>query len=47
MHAFLEEIHGYYHEMSKLPPTTLRRLVNLGGGVTKWLPNRRKAKGEK
>ena len=46
MHAFLQEMHGYYRQMTKLPPITLRRLVNLGGGVTKWLPGR-KEKGEK
>ena len=47
MHAFLLEMHGYYQQMSKLPPITLRKLVNLGGGVTKWLPGRTKGKGEK
>lgn len=47
MHAFLEEMHGWYQQMTKLPPNTLRRLVNLGAGVTKWLPGERKAKGEK
>jgi hypothetical protein len=46
MHAFLEEMHGWYQQMTKLPPNTLRSLVNLGAGVTKWLPGR-KAKGEK
>jgi hypothetical protein len=40
MHAFLEEIYGYYHQVAKLSPTTLRRLV-------KWLPGLSKAKGEK
>jgi len=44
MHAFLQEMHGWYQEMTKLPPNTLRRLVNLGAGVTKWLPRRRKAR---
>jgi DNA-binding transcriptional regulator GbsR (MarR family) len=47
MHAFLEEMHGWYQQMTKLPPRTLRSLVNLGAGVTKWLPNKGKAKGEK
>ena len=47
MHAFLRELHGWYGQMTKLPPDTLRSLVNLGAGVTKWLPVRRKAKGEK
>jgi DNA-binding transcriptional regulator GbsR (MarR family) len=47
MHAFLQEMHGWYQQMTKLPPNTLRSLVNLGAGVTKWLPNQRKAKEEK
>jgi DNA-binding transcriptional regulator GbsR (MarR family) len=47
MHAFLQEMHGWYQQMTKLPPNTLRKLVNLGAGVTKWLPRQRKAKGEK
>jgi DNA-binding transcriptional regulator GbsR (MarR family) len=47
MHAFLQEMHGWYQQMTKLPPNTLRSLVNLGAGVTKWLPSQRKAKGEK
>jgi DNA-binding transcriptional regulator GbsR (MarR family) len=47
MHAFLQEMHGWYRQMTKLPPNTLRSLVNLGAGVTKWLPSQRKAKGEK
>jgi DNA-binding transcriptional regulator GbsR (MarR family) len=47
MHAFLQEMHGWYQQMSKLPPNTLHSLINLGAGVTKWLPARRKAKGEK
>jgi DNA-binding transcriptional regulator GbsR (MarR family) len=47
MHAFLDEIHTWYRQMSKLPPSTLRSLVHLGAGVTKWLPSRSKAKGEK
>lgn len=46
MHAFLEEMHGWYEQMIKLPPSTLRSLVNVGAGVTKWLPAR-KSKGEK
>jgi DNA-binding transcriptional regulator GbsR (MarR family) len=46
MHAFLHEMHGWYRQMIKLPPHTLRRLINLGAGVTKWLPDQRKAKEE-
>jgi DNA-binding transcriptional regulator GbsR (MarR family) len=44
MHAFLREIHGWYSQMIKLPPSTLRSLVALGAGVTQWLPRRRKAR---
>ncbi len=48
MHAFLQEMHGWYRQMAKLPPNTLRSLVNLGAGITKWLPaSRSKSKGEK
>jgi DNA-binding transcriptional regulator GbsR (MarR family) len=47
MHAFLQEMHGWYRQMTKLPPDTLRSLVNLGAGVSKLLPGRRKGKGEK
>ena len=47
MHAFLQELHVWYLQMTKLPPDTLRSLVKLGAGVTKWLPRQRKAKGDK
>jgi DNA-binding transcriptional regulator GbsR (MarR family) len=47
MHAFLQETHGWYMEMAKLPPSTVRSLMKLGSGVTKWLPVHRNAKGAK
>lgn len=47
MHAFLEEMHGWYQQMTKLPSSKLRSLVGLGAGVTKWLPRLRNTKGEK
>jgi DNA-binding transcriptional regulator GbsR (MarR family) len=47
MHAFLQEMHGWYQQTTKLPPNTLRTLVSRGAGVTKWLPSQRKTKGEK
>jgi len=47
MYAFLQDMHGWFQQVAKLPPSTQRSLVNLGAGVTKWLPSRRKAKGEK
>lgn len=47
MLTFLTEMHGYFQQMTKLPPSTLRKLVKLGGGVTKWLSGGGKTKGEK
>jgi len=47
MHAFLQEMHGWYQQMTKLPPNTLRSLVKVGAGVTKWLPSQDRAKGKK
>ncbi len=47
MHAFLHELHSWYGQMAKLPPSTLRSLIHLGAGITRWLPGQRKAKGEK
>ena len=47
MHVFLRELHGWYQQMAKLPPDRVRSLVNLGAGVIKRLPSRRKAKREK
>ena len=44
MHSFLEELHGWYRQMAKLPPSTLRSLIGLGAGVTRWLPGGRKGK---
>lgn len=46
MHDFLEELHGWYQQMFKLPPSTLRSLIGLGSGITRWLP-RKRAKGDK
>jgi len=47
MHAFLQEMHGWYEQMMKLPPGTLRSLIGAGAGVTKWLPGKKKGKGKK
>jgi DNA-binding transcriptional regulator GbsR (MarR family) len=41
MHAFLQEMHGWYQQITKLPSSTLRSLIFLGAGVTKCLPSRR------
>lgn len=43
MHSFLNEMHDWYTQMNKLPHATLRNLVRLGSGVTKWLPRGKKA----
>ena len=43
---FLEEIHGWYGEMKKLPPATLRSILRAGASVTRFLPAGRR-KGEK
>jgi DNA-binding transcriptional regulator GbsR (MarR family) len=47
MHAFLDEMHGWYRQMAALPPSTLRSLINVGAGITKWLPGGRADKGER
>jgi DNA-binding transcriptional regulator GbsR (MarR family) len=47
MHAFLDEMHGWYRQMAVLPPSTLRSLIHVGAGITKWLPRARKAKEDK
>ena len=47
MHTFLEQMHNWYQQMAKLPPHTLRSLIHVGAGITKWLPAPRKARGEK
>lgn len=44
MRAFLQEMHSWYNQVAALPPSTLRSLMNLGAGVTKWLPSSGKAK---
>ena len=43
MEGFLGEVHGWYLEMRKLPHTTLRAVMKLGSGVTRWLPAAKKA----
>ncbi len=44
MHSFLEDLDGWYRQVAKLPPSTLRSLIGLGAGVTRWLPGGRKSK---
>ncbi len=45
MHDFLQEMHDWYGQMSKLPAGTLRSLIGIGAGITRWLPARTR-KGE-
>ncbi len=45
MHDFLQEMHNWYRQMSKLPAGTLRNLIGIGAGITRWLPARTR-KGE-
>ena len=47
LQAFLNELHGWSLQVKSLPPATLRSLISLGAGVTRWLPVGRKPKGGK
>lgn len=38
MQQFMEELHGWYTQIKKLPPDTLRSLIRFGGGITRFLP---------
>ena len=38
MLEFLEELHGWYKQVMKLPPATLRSLISIGSGITRVLP---------
>lgn len=42
MEAFLTEIHGWYQEIKKLPPATLRALLQSGTAITRMLPASRR-----
>jgi DNA-binding transcriptional regulator GbsR (MarR family) len=42
MASFLEEVHGWYAEMKSLPPNTLRAIMRVGSGITRWIPGTRK-----
>jgi DNA-binding transcriptional regulator GbsR (MarR family) len=42
MQAFLEELHGWYSQIKKLPPASLRSLIRVGGGITRILPKTRR-----
>lgn len=38
MLGFLEEMHGWYTQVMKLPPATLRSLIGIGSGMSRVLP---------
>lgn len=41
MEQLLEELHGWYAQMKKLPPATLRSIISIGSGITRFLPKGR------
>jgi len=40
--VFLEELHGWYMQVKKLPPSTLHSLISIGSGITRFLPKSRR-----
>jgi DNA-binding transcriptional regulator GbsR (MarR family) len=42
MQSFLEELHGWYSQIRKLPPASLRSLIGIGSGITRMLPKGRR-----
>jgi DNA-binding transcriptional regulator GbsR (MarR family) len=38
MLEFLEDMHGWYTQVMKLPPATLRSIISMGSGITRVLP---------
>ena len=42
MQVFLEELHGWYTQVKKLPPVTLHSLISIGSGITRFLPKSRR-----
>jgi DNA-binding transcriptional regulator GbsR (MarR family) len=42
MQTFLEELHGWYGQIRKLPPASLRSLIGIGTGITRILPKVRR-----
>jgi DNA-binding transcriptional regulator GbsR (MarR family) len=42
MQAFLEELYGWYGQIKKLPPASMRSLINIGSGITRILPKPRR-----
>jgi DNA-binding transcriptional regulator GbsR (MarR family) len=42
MQTFLEELHGWYSQIRKLPPASMRSLIAFGTGITRILPKTRR-----
>ena len=42
MQTFLEQLYGWYSQMKKLPPASLRSLIGFGSGITRLLPKTRR-----
>ena len=42
MHTFLQELHGWYSQVAKLPPATLHSIISIGSGITRILPKTRR-----
>jgi len=44
MQTFLQELHGWYAQVRKLPPATLHSLISIGSGITRLLPRSRRTR---
>jgi DNA-binding transcriptional regulator GbsR (MarR family) len=42
MQLFLQELHGWYTQIKKLPPASLHSLISIGSGITRFLPKSRR-----
>jgi DNA-binding transcriptional regulator GbsR (MarR family) len=42
MQVFMEELFGWYSQIKKLPPASLRSLIRVGNGITRILPKARR-----
>ena len=42
MQTFLEDLHGWYSQIKKLPPASLHSLISIGSGITRFLPKSRR-----
>jgi DNA-binding transcriptional regulator GbsR (MarR family) len=42
MQAFMEQLYGWYGDIRKLPPASLRSIISIGSGITQILPKARR-----